>query len=216
MKNRIIIADDHAVVREGLKLLLETEDDFAVIGTAENGLDALSLVREFSPDIVLMDISMPLLNGIEATARIIDEFPDAKIIILSMLGDSESIFRALKAGAKGYLLKESVGKEVISSIRSVLSGHRYLSRKVDDTVIDAYINERLGKDSGSPLEKLSKREKEVLQLVAEGKSSKEIAALLFLSDKTVETYRSRIMKKLNLKDITSLVKFALQHNVIEK
>ncbi len=211
----IVIVDNHAIIRDGLKLLLESETDFKVVGSAGNGFEAVNLVRELSPEIVLMDISMPELNGIEATSRIKAEFPEINVIMLSILGDSESIFRALKAGANGYLLKESVGQEVISAIRSVLAGHRYLSQKVDETVIDAYLNEKMEKNIESPLELLSQREREVLQLVAEGNGSKEIAEKLFISPKTVETYRSRIMKKLNLKDITALVRFALRHNIIE-
>ncbi len=211
----IVIVDNFAIIRDGLKLLLESETDFKVVGSAGNGFEAVNLVRELSPEIVLMDISMPELNGIEATSRIKAEFPEINVIMLSILGDSESIFRALKAGANGYLLKESVGQEVISAIRSVLAGHRYLSQKVDETVIDAYLNEKMEKNIESPLELLSQREREVLQLVAEGNGSKEIAEKLFISPKTVETYRSRIMKKLNLKDITALVRFALRHNIIE-
>ncbi len=215
MSVNIVIVDNHPIIRDGLKSLLESETDFKVVGFAGNGFEAVNLVRELSPEIVMMDISMPELNGIEATSRIKTEFPETNVIILSILGDSESIFRALKAGANGYLLKESVGQEVISAIRSVLAGHRYLSQKVDDTVIDAYLNEKMEKNNESPLELLSQREREVLQLVAEGNGSKEIADKLFISPKTVETYRSRIMKKLNLKDITALVRFALRHNIIE-
>ena len=215
MSVNIVIVDNHPIIRDGLKSLLESETDFKVVGFAGNGFEAVNLVRELSPEIVMMDISMPELNGIEATSRIKTEFPETNVIILSILGDSESIFRALKAGANGYLLKESVGQEVISAIRSVLAGHRYLSQKVDDTVIDAYLNEKMEKNIESPLELLSQREREVLQLVAEGNGSKEIADKLFISPKTVETYRSRIMKKLNLKDITALVRFALRHNIIE-
>jgi len=215
MSVNIVIVDNHPIIRDGLKSLLESETDFKVVGFAGNGFEAVNLVRELSPEIVMMDISMPELNGIEATSRIKTEFPETNVIILSILGDSESIFRALKAGANGYLLKESVGQEVIYAIRSVLAGHRYLSQKVDDTVIDAYLNEKMEKNIESPLELLSQREREVLQLVAEGNGSKEIADKLFISPKTVETYRSRIMKKLNLKDITALVRFALRHNIIE-
>jgi len=215
MATNIIIADDHGVIRDGLKFILENDNSFKVSGSAANGFEAVKLVRELSPDIVLMDINMPELNGIEATSRIKSEFPEIKIIILSFHGDSESIFRALKAGADGYLLKESAGQEVVTAIRSVLSGSRYLSKKVDDTVIDAYLNEKKDKGIESQVEVLSHREKEVLQLVAEGNSSKEIAEKLFLSPKTIETYRSRIMSKLDLKDTSALVRFALRHGIIE-
>jgi DNA-binding NarL/FixJ family response regulator len=160
--------------------------------------------------VILMDISMPGLNGIEATRRIRKDCPRIRVVILSMLSSPEDIFRALQAGATGYLLKESAGTEVIQAVLSASSDRRYLSRKVDDIVIDSYIQERTQVQAKSPLEQLSDREKEVLQMVAEGKTSSEIAGILFLSVKTIETYRSRIMQKLGLKDVPSLVRFAIE------
>lgn len=213
MSIKLMIADDHTVVRDGLKMLLESKGDINVIAEAEDGLQAVQKARELKPDVILMDISMKNMNGIEATARIIQENPKIKIVILSIQSSSEDIYRALQAGAVGYLLKESAGAEVLEAVRAVFNGRRYLSRKVDDIVIDSYIFDREKNSSGSPLDSLSSREREVLQLVAEGKSSNEISKLLFLSVKTVETYRSRLMQKLGIKDIAELIRFAIKHGL---
>jgi len=213
MEIKIIIADDHTIIRDGLKLILESQNDLKVIAEAENGLQVVNKVKELKPDVILMDIAMPNMNGVEATRRIIEENPSIKIIILSMHSTVEDIFRSLQAGAIGYLVKESAGTEVIDAVRAAFSGRRYLSRKVDDILIDSYIYEHQLKEADSPLERLSSREREVLQLVAEGKSSSEISDLLYLSVKTVETYRSRTMQKLGIKDLTGLVKFAIQQRL---
>lgn len=215
MSINILIADDHRIIRDGLKLILESHNDIKIVGEAEDGIDAVNKARELKPDVVVMDISMPLMNGIEATRRIVEENPDTKIVILSMHSTVEDIFRAIQSGALGYLLKESAGTEVVDAVRVVRNGRRYLSRKVDDILIDSYIFENQKLSGKSPLESLSQREREALQLVAEGKSSNEIADLLFLSVKTIETYRSRMMQKLGLKDKAGLVKFALQNKLIE-
>jgi DNA-binding NarL/FixJ family response regulator len=207
---RILIADDHAIVREGLRLILETHGEMKVVAETADGLEAIKQAKTLNPDVILMDISMPGLNGIEATRRIRKDCPRIRVVILSMLSSPEDIFRALQAGATGYLLKESAGTEIIQAVLSAFSGRRYLSRKVDDIVIDSYIQERTQVHAKSPLEQLSDREKEVLQMVAEGKTSSEIAGILFLSVKTIETYRSRIMQKLGLKDVPSLVRFAIE------
>jgi DNA-binding NarL/FixJ family response regulator len=207
---KILIADDHAIVREGLRLILETHGEMKVVAETADGLEAIKQAKTLNPDVILMDISMPGLNGIEATRRIRKDCPRIRVVILSMLSSPEDIFRALQAGATGYLLKESAGTEVIQAVLSASSGRRYLSRKVDDIVIDSYIQERTQVQAKSPLEQLSDREKEVLQMVAEGKTSSEIAGILFLSVKTIETYRSRIMQKLGLKDVPSLVRFAIE------
>jgi len=160
-----------------------------------------------------MDISMPNLNGIEATRRILQNNSTLRIVILSMHSTVEDIFRALQAGAIGYLLKESAGTEVLAAVLAAHAGRRYLSRKVDDILIDSYIRQQTISQATSSLEQLSSREREVLQMVAEGKTSNEIAGILFLSAKTVETYRSRLMQKLGLNDIPSLVKFAVSHGL---
>jgi len=193
-----------------LRLILETHGEMKVVAETADGLEAIKQAKTLNPDVILMDISMPGLNGIEATRRIRKDCPRIRVVILSMLSSPEDIFRALQAGATGYLLKESAGTEVIQAVLSASSGRRYLSRKVDDIVIDSYIQERTQVQAKSPLEQLSDREKEVLQMVAEGKTSSEIAGILFLSVKTIETYRSRIMQKLGLKDVPSLVRFAIE------
>jgi DNA-binding NarL/FixJ family response regulator len=213
MAIRVFLADDHAVVREGLRLLLETQKDISVAGEAADGRKAVHEVKRLCPDVVIMDIAMPELNGIDATRQIRDHCHSTRIIILSMYASNEHIFHAFKAGAKGYLLKESAGAEVINAVRTVYAGHRYLSQNITETIIDDYICERDTTVVHSPIERLTSREREILQLVVEGKSSSEIAEVLSLSVKTVETYRCRFMEKLNIKDIPGLVKFALQHGL---
>ncbi len=206
----VILADDHPVVRDGLCFLLNAQKDIKVVGTAVNGLEAVELATKLRPDVAVMDIAMPLLNGIEATQQICSLCPDTKVAILSIHFTSVHIQRALQAGAMGYLLKESAGEEVVEAIRTVYEGKRYLSKKIAESVLDDYVR-RSGDDV---LEGLSPRERQVLQLIAEGKTSADAAKLLYLSVKTVETYRSRLMQKLGLKDMASLVKFAIQHGII--
>ncbi|MFC2091500.1 response regulator [Elusimicrobiota bacterium] len=214
MTIRVFLADDHAVIRDGICAMLEAEKDIEVLGTADNGREAVSQANKLNPDVIVMDIAMPEMNGIEAARRIQKSDPSIRIIILSMHDSSEYVFQALKAGAKGYLLKESAGKEVIKAIRTVYSGRRYLSMSIEEKVIDDYISEQGITTLTSPIEKLSERERDVLKKVVEGRSSKQIAADLFISQKTVETYRSRLMQKIGVKNIPSLVKFALQHGII--
>jgi len=208
---RILLVDDHPVVRDGLRALLGAQADIEVVGDAANGREALSLARRVHPDVVIMDIAMPELNGIETTLLMHETCPEAKVLILSMHSTTEHIFRALQSGVRGYLLKDSAGAEVVSAIRAVHSGGRYLSQKITASVVDDYIAER---HRVSPLETLNVRERQILQLVAEGKSSAEVAAMLFLSPKTVDTYRSRVMHKLGISDLPSLVKFAIQNGLI--
>jgi DNA-binding NarL/FixJ family response regulator len=209
----VFIADDHAVVRDGLRLVLEAENDITVIGDAANGRQAVSQVLQLRPQVVIMDITMPELNGIEATRQIHQSSPSAQVIILSMHAGSEHIFQALQAGASGYVLKESAGKEVVKAVRAVHAGRRYLSQRISETVIDDYLHQRQVKPVENDLARLSSRERQILQLVAEGKPSIEIADILCLSPKTVETYRSRLMQKLGLTDLPSLVKFAIKHGL---
>ncbi len=210
---KVFLADDHAVVRYGLRYILEAQAHSTVVGEAANGLDAVAQVRDLKPDVVVMDIAMPGLNGIEATRQIRMELPKTQVVILSVYSSSEHIYRALKAGARGYLLKESAGAEVVMAVRTVHAGRRYLCEKIADTMIDTYIEQREAAEAKSPLERLSIREREVLQLVVEGKSSKEIANIVHLSPKSVETYRSRLMQKLGVHALPSLVKFAIQHGL---
>jgi len=213
MTIEVFLADDHAVVRDGLRFLLEAEGDIRVVGTAANGRDAVRRVQKLKPHIVVIDIAMPELNGIEATAQIRDYCPSTRVIILSMHHTNEHIFQALKAGVHGYILKESAGSEVVDAVRTVRSGRRYLSRRIEEVVFDDYLHQRQTVSTQSPLEKLSPREREILQMVAEGKSSAEIAEILFISPKTVETYRSRLMQKIGVSGIPSLVKFAVLHGL---
>jgi DNA-binding NarL/FixJ family response regulator len=209
---RVLLADDHAVVRHGLRVLLEAQADIDVVGDVANGRELLRQAQQLKPDVVLLDIAMPEMNGIEATLQMRDSYPSTQILILSMHATTEHIFRALQAGARGYLLKDSAGAEVVDAVRAVHAGRRYLSQKITATVIDDYIAER---HRASPLESLSRRERQILQLIVEGKASAEVGAMLFLSPKTVDTYRSRMMQKLGISDLANLVKFAIQHGVTQ-
>jgi DNA-binding NarL/FixJ family response regulator len=199
----VFLADDHAVVRDGLRVLLEAQPDIRVVRQ----------VVQLRPDVAVIDIAMPELNGVEAAREICEICPSTQIVVLSMHSTTEHIFRALQAGARGYLLKESAGIEVVNAVRAVYIGHRYLSQKISDRLVDDYVRQRQTAEARSPLARLSPREREVLQLVVEGKSSAEIADTLSLSVKTVETYRARLMHKLDIGDLPGLVKFAIQHGL---
>jgi DNA-binding NarL/FixJ family response regulator len=211
MTVRILIADDHAVVRDGLRMILGAQKNLSVVGTAANGREAVARAETLRPDVILMDIAMPDLNGIEATRIICQATTSAKVIILSMHHTGEHVFRALQAGARGYLLKESAGAEVVKAVRSVMQGHSYFGKGVENPPEGGLVESRMPQKS--PLDSLSAREREVLQLVVEGKTSLEIAESLALSPKSVETYRSRLMKKLGVTNIPSLVMFAVQHGI---
>jgi DNA-binding NarL/FixJ family response regulator len=209
----VFIADDHGVVRDGLRFLMEAQEDIEIVGESSDGFQAVRRVESLHPDVVIMDISMPRLNGIDATAFIRQQCPSAQVIILSMHVSTEHIYRALKAGARGYLIKESAGQEVVDAIRIVHAGHRYLSTQINETVIEDYIALYGTEQPVKPLEKLSLREREIMQMVVEGNTSEKIAGLLYLSPKTVETYRSRMMQKLDIKDMPTLVKFAIKQGI---
>jgi DNA-binding NarL/FixJ family response regulator len=213
MSITVFLADDHAVVRDGLRVLLEARPDIRVIGDAANGREAVRRVAQLRPDVVVMDIAMPELNGIEAAREIGRVCPSTQVIILSMHSTTEHVFQALQAGARGYLLKESAGIEVVNAVRAVHADRRYLSQKISEGLVDNYVCQRQAAEAKSPLARLSPREREVLQLVVEGNSSAEIAHILSLSPKTVETYRSRLMHKLDIGDLPGLVKFAIQHGL---
>jgi DNA-binding NarL/FixJ family response regulator len=207
----VMLADDHAVVRDGLRALLEGGNDLQVVAVAGNGREAVAEALRLRPDIVIMDIAMPELDGVEATRRIVERCPETRVLILSMYLSAEHIYRALQAGAQGYVLKESAGEEVVDAIRALRAGKRYLSHRITETVIDDYLREGT---NVSPLDSLSLRERDVLQLVVEGRTNAAIAQALSLSPKTVETYRARIMKKLKVKDTVELVKFSMRHGLI--
>jgi len=209
----VLIADDHAIVRDGLRLLLETQPDIQVVGEAANGREAFQKVRKLRPDIVLMDIAMPELNGIDATREIIAVSPATRVIVLSMHTSREHIYRALQAGAAAYLLKESAGNEVLQTLRIVKAGHRCLSQQLTDLMLDDMSRLHDFREYEDPLACLSIREREVLQLMVEGNNSPEIAERLFISVKTVETYRSRMMQKLGIHDVPGLVKLAIQYGL---
>ncbi len=211
MTIRILIADDHAIVREGLRVILESLAEMTVVGEALDGRDALEKAIALKPDVIVMDVSMPEMNGIEATRLICERLPSVRVIILSMHNTNEHIFRAMQAGARAYLLKESAGAWVVKAVHAVMKGQLYFGAGVEapSKVTSSGIPPR----SASPLESLSQREREVLQHVVEGKTSAEIAEILSLSPKSVETYRSRLMSKLSVNNIPSLVKFALLHGI---
>jgi DNA-binding NarL/FixJ family response regulator len=210
MTIRILIADDHEIVAEGLKSLVEAEPGMEVIGIVPDGREAVKHARESKPDVVVMDMSMPELNGADATRAILQNDPSCRVIVLSMYAEREYVRRALKAGALGYVVKRSAAKEVVEAIRAVHAGQRYLSPRVADVVIDDYA----GDERDDPLARLSAREREVLQLLAEGHTGAQIAERLSLSQKTVETYRARLVEKLGIRDVAGLVRFAIQRGIV--
>jgi DNA-binding NarL/FixJ family response regulator len=206
MPVRILIVDDHAIVRQGLKLILESLSDIDVAGEAGDGRDAVEKAEALKPDVIIMDISMSDMNGIEASRMIRERLPKVKVIILSMHHSNEHVFRAMQAGASAYLLKESAGSSVVNAVRAVMRGRLYFSEGIEAPIKSC-------STSQSPAESLSPREREVLQFVVEGKTSAEIAEVLSLSPKSIETYRSRLMLKLGVNNVPALVKFALLHGI---
>ncbi len=214
MSIKVLLADDHIVVRDGLHLLLAAEQDIEVVGGAANGRDAVEMATRLRPDIVIMDIAMPDLNGIEAMLQIQQNLPTTNVIILSMHDTREYIYQALQAGARGYLLKESAGVEVVNAVRVIHYGGSYLSPKISNQVIEGYVRPRDGQENTDPLASLSPRERQIFRLVVEGKSSATIGQMLHLSPKTVDTYRSRLMQKLGVNDLLSLLKFAIQYDLV--
>lgn len=208
----ILLADDHAIVRDGLRMLLEAQGDLKVIGSVADGREAVEQTRRLRPNVVVMDISMPEMNGIEAARAICERVPETRILILSMQGSSEHVYRALQAGARGYLLKHAAGTELVTAVRTLHAGRRYLSEEMNEAVFAEYLSKG---QKASPLEQLSPRERDILQLIVEGKSNAEAARILCLSVKTVETYRSRMMQKLGIGDLAGLVKFAIEHGLTQ-
>jgi DNA-binding NarL/FixJ family response regulator len=212
MSIRILLADDHGIIREGLRSLLEKEPEMEIIGEAEDGRKALSLVRELTPDVIVMDISMPNLNGVDATRQIVDQFPKVRVIALSMHSNRRFVADMLRAGASGYILKECLFDELVQAIRLVAAGDSYLSPIITGVVVDDYV-EHLSAAAESPLSVLTEREHEVLQLLAEGRSTKQIALELHVSTKTIEANRRRIMEKLNIHSVAELTKYAIREGL---
>lgn len=210
--HRVLIVDNHAMVRAGFRALLQSLEAIEVVAEAGDGQEALRLVALHQPDIVLMDIAMPEMNGLEATARIKKEFPDVRVIILSMHANEEYVYQALRAGAMGYLLKDGGTSELEMAIRAIAHGETYLSSTVSKHVITDYMR-RVSTES-NPLEQLTPRQREVLQFIAEGRSTKEIAATLYLSVKTVETHRMQLMDRLNIHDVAGLVRYAIRVGLV--
>jgi DNA-binding NarL/FixJ family response regulator len=209
MRTSVFVADDHAILRDGLATLLAAHSDMEVVGTASNGREAVAEVLRLAPRVAIIDISMPELDGIEAARQILAGNPEVHVLILSMHAGSQHVFHALEAGVRGYLLKESASREVIEAVRIVQSGRRYLSPRVAEIVAQG-VSDR---SAVSPLSSLSQREREILKLVADGYSSAKIGAMLHLSPKTVDTYRSRMMQKLHVSDLAGVIKLAIQHGL---
>ncbi len=212
MPIKIIIADDHKIIRDGLASMIGREPDLEVVAEADNGREAVRLALDMNPDVVVMDIVMPELNGIEATQQISASNPKIKVVALSMHTDRRFVTRMLKSGASGYLLKDGAFKELAIAIRTVMAGQIYLTPRVQGVVVDEYLHNR-DVDESTGLPTLTIREKEVLQLLAEGKSTKEVASHIHVSVKTVETHRQNIMKKLNLSTLAELVKYAIREGL---
>jgi len=208
---RILLVDDHALVRAGMRALLGSFPDFEVVGETEDGAEAVELAARLHPNVVLMDIAMHGLNGLDATARIRNQHPEVRVIILSMHANEEYVFQALRSGASGYLLKDSATSELEFAVRAVARGETYLSPPISKAVVDGYVQRMI---SEQPLDLLTPRQREILQLVAEGGSTKEIAHRLGLSVKTIEAHRSQIMERLGIHDIPGLVRFAVRAGLI--
>jgi len=211
---RILLADDHSILREGLRVLLDRQDEFAVVGDASNGREAVEMAEKHDPDVVIMDLAMPGLNGIEATRRIIARSPRTAVVILSMHSDESYILRSLKAGARGYLLKDSLKADLIDAVRAAVRGKSFFSPKVSQVLKEEYVNELEARGAEDTWELLTDREREILQLVAEGKTNKEIAAVLNISTYTIDTHRGHILQKLNLHSAPELILYAVRKGII--
>ena len=212
MEIRILVADDHRIVREAICSRLNRETGLEIVGEAEDGRNAIQLARELNPDVIIMETSMPNLNGIEATRQIVNELPEVKVIALSAHWDRRSVCEMLKAGASGYLPKRCAFEELVSAIQNVVSNRTYLSSHISGLVVDEYLH-RTVEQGKSAYSILTDREREVLQLIAEGKSTKRIARELFVSPKTIEWHRSQLMKKLRIESVAELVKYAISEGL---
>jgi two-component system response regulator NreC len=209
-KIHILLADDHAVVRQGFKMILAAQPDMEIVGEAGNGREAVELAATLLPDVIVMDVAMPELNGIEATRRLADSSPRTRVLALSMHKDSVYVREILRAGARGYLLKDSIASDLLAAVRAVARGEGYLSPGVSDAVLDDY-----RRHVTDPIDLLTSREREVLQMIAEGKTNKDIANILNLSVYTVDAHRGHIMEKLNLHSGNELVRFAVRYGLVD-
>lgn len=213
-KIRIVIADDHTIVRSGVISLLSLNPDFEVVGEAENGREAIELVRSQQPDVVLMDIGMPVLNGLEATRRIKKEFPHVKVLVLSGYDNDEYILQMIQSGANGYILKNSFLDDLYSAIRSVNEGMAFFSPSVSKIIVESYVHQPGEGETSKPKRLLTPREREILQLIAEGHLHHQIAERLNISVRTVDTHRQNIMKKLDIHDTAGLVTYAIKNGIV--
>ena len=216
LKKKIIIAEDQKILREGLKSLLSSSDDFEVIGDAEDGLDAVRNVKEHNPDLLLLDISMPKMNGISVIKDIKAQSPETKILVLTIHESEEYIIEAFQSGADGYCLKDASYSELVMAINNILSGHRYISPGISQKVLEGYLGDREPLKSSSSWDSLTKREKEILKLVGEGYKNRDIAGYLCISPKTVEKHRSNIMRKLDLHTASALTAYAIEKGLVTK
>ncbi|MGD8291920.1 MAG: response regulator transcription factor [Desulfobacterales bacterium] len=213
---RIVLADDHTILREGLRALLSTNTDFEVVGEAEDGREAVRCVEKLEPDLLLMDLSMPRMSGMDAISEIKKRHPDTKIIALTVHKTEEYLLTTLQAGADGYVLKDATHDELVMAIHNVMSGKSYLSPGVSEKVIEGYLEGKEGSSSISSWQKLSQREREVLKLIAEGFKNKEIAEDLCISLKTVEKHRANLMKKLDLHNAAGLTVYAVERGLVSR
>jgi len=213
-KIRVLVTDDHAIVRDGICALLALTGDIEAVGVAANGREALGMVRELMPDVVLMDVAMPIMDGVEATRRIRKEFPKVKVLALTQYDDKAYVFSVIEAGASGFISKTAVSSELAAGIRSVYRGDSFLSPSVARFLVEDYQQVASMKESQDPYEQLTNREREVLKLVVEGHTTQEIAAMLVLSPKTVERHKTNLMAKLDIHNRTELIKYALRKGII--
>jgi two-component system, NarL family, response regulator NreC len=213
-KIRILVADDHGIVRKGLRFLLDRQPDMEVVGEASEGREVVRLSEELSPNIIIMDVAMPQLNGIDAAAQIIKINPSIRILMLSMYADESYLIRALGAGAKGYLLKDSAEVEIVKAVQIVSQGRLFFSSQISQSLLEEYVRTLQQRGLQDSYELLTDREREVLQLLAEGKSNKEVATILDLSTYTVETHRTNLMHKLNLHNTAEIVLYAVRKKII--
>jgi len=212
-RTRILVADDHPIVRQGLRTILEGEPDIEVVGEAADGREAVRKASMLAPDIVIMDISMPKMNGLDATARIVKDNPAIRVVALTMHSSEEYVYSLLKAGAKGYLLKESVSSDLVEAIHAVEGGGTYLHPSISTKVVEVYLKGPQANARSGRVDVLTLREREILQLIAEGHTNKEIAVMLVLSVKTIENHRTRLMDKLEIHNVAGLTRYAIERGI---